>query len=296
MTEAIILSTWSFALEANRSAWAQLAAGGAALDAVEVVCRHVEEDTEVDSVGLGGLPDAAGGVSLDACVMLSPAQSGSVCAITKHLHVTSLARAVMEHTPHRLLAGAGAERFALERGFETHELLTQSARATYESWLADADSVGPQNIDPSLGEHHDTVGSLALDTTGTLAGACSTSGMRFKTPGRVGDSPIPGHGLWVHPLHGACVATGSGELMMGSNTAFLAVEEMRRGAPVEDALSSAIKRTAEEHELGPEDQVALLGLRPDGSWAAMSLRPGFRAVLSVNDEPKLIQPASLWSA
>ena len=296
MTEALILSTWSFALEANRSAWAQLAAGGASLDAVEAVCRHVEEDTEVDSVGLGGLPDAAGDVSLDACVMLSPAQSGSVCAVTKQLYVTSLARAVMEHTSHRLLAGAGAERFAVERGFETHELLTERARTTYESWLADAGSVGPQNIDPSLEEHHDTVGSLALDTSGALAGACSTSGMRFKTPGRVGDSPIPGHGLWVHPQHGACVATGSGELMMGSNTAFLAVEEMRRGAPVEDALRGAIERTAEEHELEPEDQVALLGLRPDGSWAAMSLRPGFRAILSVNEEPKLIEPASLWSA
>ncbi len=258
-----------------------------------MVCRHVEENTDVDSVGLGGLPDAAGGVTLDACVMLSPAQSGSVCAVSTHPHVTSLARAVMERTPHRLLAGAGAERFAAEHGFEARELLTDEARAAYESWLADADSVGPQNIDPSLEEHHDTVGSLALDTSGALAGACSTSGMRFKTPGRVGDSPIPGHGIWVHPEHGACVATGSGELMMGSNTAFLAVEEMRRGAEVADALKLAIERTAEEHELGPEDQVALLGLRPDGSWAAMSLRPGFRAVLSSGDEPALIEPEFL---
>lgn len=295
MNEALILSTWSFALEANRSAWPLLAAGGASLDAVERVCRHVEEDTSVDSVGLGGLPDAAGGVTLDACVMLSPALSGSVCAVSTHPHVTSLARAVMERTPHRLLAGAGAEGFAAEHGFEARELLTDEARATYESWLVDAGSVGPQNIDPSLEEHHDTVGSLALDTSGVLAGACSTSGMRFKTPGRVGDSPIPGHGLWVHPEHGACVATGSGELMMGSNTAFLAVEEMRRGAEVADALQRAIERTASEHELGPEDQVALLGLRPDGSWAAMSLRPGFRAVLSSGEEPELIEPPTLCS-
>ena len=295
MTEALILSTWSFALEANRSAWPALATGGASLDAVEAVCRHVEEDTEVDSVGQGGLPDAAGDVTLDACVMLSPARSGSVCAVSTHLHVTSLARAVMERSPHKLLAGPGAERFAAEHGFEARELLTDEARATYESWLADADSVGPQNIDPSLEEHHDTVGSLALDASGVLAGACSTSGMRFKTPGRVGDSPITGHGLWVHPEHGACVATGSGELMMGSNTAFLAVEEMRRGAEVAEALKRAIERTAEEHELGPEDQVALLGMRPDGSWAAMSLRPGFRAVLSSGEEPALIEPESIWS-
>ncbi len=133
MIEPLILSTWSFALEANRSAWPLLAAGGASLDAVEMVCRHVEENTDVDSVGLGGLPDAAGGVTLDACVMLSPAQSGSVCAVSTHPHVTSLARAVMERTPHRLLAGAGAERFAAEHGFEARELLTDEARAAYES-------------------------------------------------------------------------------------------------------------------------------------------------------------------
>ena len=295
VNEALILSTWSFALEANRSAWPPLAAGGASLDAVEEVCRHVEENTDVDSVGQGGLPDAAGRVTLDACVMLSPAQSGSVCAVSTHPHVTSIARAVMERSPHKLLAGAGAERFAAEHGFEARELLTDEARATYESWLADADSVGPQNIDPSLEEHHDTVGSLALDASGVLAAACSTSGMRFKTPGRVGDSPVPGHGIWVHPEHGACVATGSGELMMGSNTAFLAVEEMRRGAEVTDALRRAIERTAEEHQLGPEDQVALLGLRPDGGWAAMSLRPGFRAVLSTGGETDLIEPVALLS-
>ena len=290
----LLLSTWSFALEAHRAAWPSLAEGGASLDAVEAVCRHVEEDTGVESVGLGGLPDAAGSVTLDACVMLSPAQSGSVCAVSTHPHVTSLARAVMERTPHRLLAGAGAERFAREHGFEARELLTDEARATYESWLRDADSVGPQNIDPSLEEHHDTVGSLALDASGVLAGACSTSGMRFKTPGRVGDSPIPGHGIWVHPDHGACVATGSGELMMGSNTAFLAVELMRSGASLEDSLRAAIERTAAEHQLGPEDQVALLGLRPDGMWAAVSLRPGFRAVLSSGEEPELIETTTLW--
>jgi len=289
----LLLSTWSFALDANEAAWPALAGGGSSLDAVEAVCRHVEDDLAVESVGRGGLPDAAGEVSLDACVMLSPAQSGSVCAVSTHLHVTSIARAVMEHTPHRLLAGAGAERFAREQGFESGELLTEEARATYESWLADSASVGPQNIDPSLEEHHDTVGSLALDDSGALAGACSTSGMRFKTPGRVGDSPIPGHGLWVHPEHGACVATGSGELMMGSNTAFLAVELMRGGATIEDSLRAAIERTADEQELGPEDQVALLALRPEGDWCAMSLRPGFRAVLSRGDKPELIEPEAL---
>ena len=120
--------------------------------------------------------------------------------------------------------------------------------------------------------------------------------MRFKTPGRVGDSPIPGHGLWVHPEHGACVATGSGELMMGSNTAFLAVELMRSSETIEDCLRAAIERTAEAQELGPEDQVALLGLRPDGTSAAMSLRPGFRAVLSRGDEPEWIEPEALRDA
>ncbi len=289
----LLLSTWSFAVEAHGAAWPSFSSGGTSLDAVEAVCRHVEEDLNVDSVGLGGLPDSAGQVTLDACVMVSPARSGSVCAVSTHPHVTSLARAVMERTPHRLLAGPGAERFAKELGFEARELLTPEAQAIYEGWLADANSVGPQNIDPLLEEHHDTVGSLALDSEGVLAGACSTSGMRFKTPGRVGDSPIPGHGLWVHPAFGACVATGSGELMMGSNTAFLAVEEMRRGATTAAALRAAIERTAGEQILGPEDQVALLALSPDGDWAAMSLRPGFRAALSFEDRTELIEPEFL---
>ena len=187
----LLLSTWSFAAEAHEAVWPSFRDGGTSLDAVEAVCRHVEEDLNVDSVGLGGLPDASGRVTLDACVMLSPAESGSVCAVSTHPHVTSLARAVMERTPHRLLAGPGAERFANELGFEARELLTRGAKETYEGWLADASSVGPQNIDPLLEEHHDTVGSLALDARGLLAGACSTSGMRFKTPGRVGDHVPP---------------------------------------------------------------------------------------------------------
>jgi isoaspartyl peptidase/L-asparaginase-like protein (Ntn-hydrolase superfamily) len=293
MPTPLILSTWSFAQEANQLAWPALAAGGASLDAVEAVCRHAEDDPTIDSVGRGGLPDAAGRVTLDACVMLSPARSGSVCALSTHPHATSIARAVMERTPHRLLAGPGAERFAAEQGFEPQDLLTTEARATYESWLADTASVGPQNIDPLHEQHHDTIGSLALDTEGVLAGSCSSSGMRFKTPGRVGDSPIPGHGLWVHPVHGACVATGSGELMMGSNTAFLAVEAMRASAAPADALLAAITRTAEEQELGPEDQIALLALRPDGAYAALALRPGFRAVLSRGAEPELLEPQAI---
>jgi isoaspartyl peptidase/L-asparaginase-like protein (Ntn-hydrolase superfamily) len=293
MTPPILLSTWSFALAANRAAWPSLATGGTSLEAVEAVCRHIEDDTSVDSVGLGGLPDASGRVTLDASVMLSPSQSGSICALSTHAHATSIARAVLEHSPHRLLAGPGAERFAAEHNIHPQELLTPQARATYEAWLVDKNSVGPQNIDPLHEQHHDTVGCLALDSNGVLAGACSTSGMRFKTPGRVGDSPIPGHGLWVHPEHGACVATGTGELMMGSSTAFLAVERMRAGASPTEALIAAIERTAEEQTLAPEDQIALLALRPDGSYAVFALRPGFRAVLSIGPEPELLDPRSV---
>ena len=150
MNEPLLLSTWSFALEANRATWPLLAAGGTSLDAVEHVCRHVEEDTGVDSVGLGGLPNAAGDVTLDACIMLSPAQSGSVCAVSTHPHVTSIARAVMERTPHVMLVGDGATQFAKEQGFPLQNLMVPDSEAEWKKWLEKAEYKPVPNI-----ENHD---------------------------------------------------------------------------------------------------------------------------------------------
>ena len=229
----IILSTWSFGQRANRAAWPTLANNGSSLDAVEIACRDAESDLSNHTVGKGGRPDASGRVSLDASIMLSPARRGAVAFVRRFEHPISIARAVMEHSPHVLLAGDGAEEFAIEHGFSPTELLTEEMRLEWESWragMAKSAPSGPRRTGPTLNieeqrnTSHDTIGVLSLDAHGTLAGACTTSGMAYKLPGRVGDSPIIGHALYVDPTIGAAVATGHGELVMSVCGAFLAVE------------------------------------------------------------------------
>lgn len=311
MSLPLIVSTWSFGLRGNDAAWSALQAGGAALEAVESACRAVEDDPQVDSVGFGGLPDRDGAVTLDGCIMLAPGpgRCGGAAALRHCHHPVSVARRVMERTPHILLAGEGADRFAIEEGFTATGLLSDDARAHWHSWR-----ISPQPIDqsrdrgtaalrpvdtgsggrlfhhaaggePDQGEsrwrHHDTIGVLALDRGGVMAGACSTSGTPYKRPGRVGDSPIIGHGLYVDPAAGGATATGTGELIMSVCGSFLAVEEMRRGRSPIEALREAIERIGAAHALQPEHQVAMIALRADGAWAAAALRDGFKA--SVRD-------------
>ncbi|MFO0873956.1 MAG: isoaspartyl peptidase/L-asparaginase [Phycisphaerales bacterium] len=127
--------------------------------------------------------------------------------------------------------------------------------------------------------HHDTIGVLAIDATGALAGACSTSGTPFKRFGRVGDSPIIGHGLYVDPLAGAATATGAGELIMGTCGSFLVVESLRRGATPAEAVEEALRRIASGGALEPHHQVAFIALRPDGTWAAGALRDGYQTTV-----------------
>lgn len=295
MTTACVLSTWSFGPIANAAAWPILSRGGSALDAAVAGATAVEDDPAVDSVGTGGLPDASGQVSLDASVMTGPDRCGSVCYLRGFPNAAQLARRVMERTIHVMLAGEGAERFAERQGFVRRETLTPDARAAWEQWRREGGSVGgaeregwlpPMNVeeryraarltgaakpDPS----HDTVCVLARDQAGTLAGVCTTSGLGFKVPGRVGDSPIIGHGLYVEQGVGAVTATGNGELIMGVCGSFLGVEEMRRGRAPAEALAEVLRRVARSYALQPDHQVALVALRADGQWAAASLRPGF---------------------
>lgn len=267
--QSLVLSTWRFGLTANAAA---LACGGNALDAVEAGCCAVEADPSVDSVGVGGIPDASGRVSLDGCVMLSPARCGAVCCVREHLHVVSIARRVMEQTPHIMLAGDAADAFAREQGFESANLLTDKARQTYEQRRENT--------------AHDTIGVLAIDSDGRLAGACSTSGTAMKLPGRVGDSPIIGQGLYVDPGVGAAVATGAGELITGLCATFLAVELMRGGATPLDALKEVLARAVSAYDLADDDQIGLIALRPDGQWAGAALREDF--VVAANRE--LVKP------
>jgi isoaspartyl peptidase/L-asparaginase-like protein (Ntn-hydrolase superfamily) len=296
-----IASTWSFSVRGNSSAWPALAAGGDPLDAVIEACRVAEEDPTVDSVGFGGLPDADGHVTLDGCVMRSPAECGSACALRGHLHPVRVARWVMERTSHVMLAGEAADRFADAQGEPRRELLSPEARAAWERWRANptpADDArrhardgAPPAVDPGATgasalfhanarserrwHAHDTIGTLAVGTEGRMAGACSTSGMPWKVPGRVGDSPIIGHGLYVDPAVGGATGTGTGELIMGVCGSFLAVEEMRRGATPQEAAQAVVERIGRAYRIEPHHQTAFIVMGRDGTVGSAALRTGF---------------------
>ena len=272
----LILSTWKFGQRGNAAAWPGIHRGGSSLDAVETACRTVEADPEVDSVGFGGLPDRDGTMTLDACIMRSPAECGAVCAVAGYLHPVSIARRVMERTEHVMLAGPGAESFAAAQGFETTELLSETARKAWRERRPH--------------KSHDTICTLALDAEGELAGACSTSGFAYKLPGRVGDSPIIGHGLYVDPRFGAATATGDGELIMPVCASFLAVEQMRGGATPMEAVEVALGRIVEIGTVGDRQQVAMICLSPTGEWAAASLRPAYATALRDPEHDELVAP------
>jgi isoaspartyl peptidase/L-asparaginase-like protein (Ntn-hydrolase superfamily) len=299
----LLLSTWSFGLRGHAAAWPILQSGGSALDAVEAAARVIEDDAEVDSVGYGGLPDRDGGVSLDGAVMLGPSRCGSVAGMRRHRHPVSVARMVMERTPHVLLVGTGADDFADACGAPQEPLLSPGAAAAWERWTRDGcpvdqtrdalrpiDGGAPGRLFDLEQRHHDTIGVLAIDAQGALAGACSTSGTPFKLPGRVGDSPIIGHGLYVHPRHGAAVGTGLGELLMGVCGAFLAVELMRRGSDPRSAATLVLERVRESCDLRPDHQIALLVLRPDGQWSSAALRPGYLTSVTAPGRNEVVPP------
>jgi isoaspartyl peptidase/L-asparaginase-like protein (Ntn-hydrolase superfamily) len=309
VSQPLLLATWSFGRTAVAAGWPHLVRpGGGSLDAVEQAVRAVEADPACMTVGCGGYPDAAGEVTLDASIMLSPARCGSVCFVRRFMHPVSIARIVMEHTPHVMLAGDGAERLARSRGMLPADLLTEASRKAYEKWLAEQGGTARTPAAPAAGaqpranieevrpaaddlphnRRHDTVGVLALDSSGVLAGACSTSGLPFKLPGRVGDSPIIGHGLYVDPRHGAAVATGHGELIMGICATFLAVEEMRRGASPAEASACVIRRIIESYRLRENHQVGVIALATDGRWSSAALRPGFKVALKTADRDELV--------
>lgn len=298
MNNPIILSTWSFGMRANQAAWPTLEKGGSSLDAVELACRDAEADPDNHTVGFSGYPDRSGRVSLDAAIMLSPSKAGSVCFVRDYQHPISIARKVMEKTHHVLLAGDGAGEFARLQGFETSDLLTDEAAQAWEKYRREQgkapvakrniEELGLEGIDAE--GSHDTIGVIALDSHGVLAGGCTTSGLAFKIPGRVGDSPIIGQGLYVDPKVGAAVCTGHGELVMGVCGSFLAIETLRRGGKPEDAAFEVIKRIQSTHELHGEDQVGVIVLAANGDWGAASIRPGFRVAVKTPTHDELVAP------
>jgi len=265
-----IISTWNHGLAANTAAWEKLGEGGSVLDAVEAGVRVSEADPEVTSVGFGGLPDSSGEVTLDACIMNPAGDAGAVACLKHILHPISVARLVMEETPHVMLVGEGALEFALDKGFQKTNLLTPEAKKAWEKWKKNQEAAKP------AGSGHDTIGMVALDAGGDLAGACTTSGLAYKLPGRVGDSPIIGAGLYVDNEVGGAAATGVGELVMKTLGSFLVVELMRTGLSPEEACRMACERITAKIPMKPDVQVGFIAINKAGEAAGFGLQRHFQ--------------------
>ena len=271
VTKPVVISTWNFGLQANEAAWAILSKGGKALDAVEAGARVPEGDPKETSVGLGGLPDREGHVTLDACIMDENGNIGSVAFLEHIVHPVSVARKVMEKTPHVMLVGEGALQFALANGFKKEKLLTKESEQAWKEWLKEKKYKPIANI-----ENHDTIGILALDANGNLSGACTTSGMAYKMRGRVGDSPIIGAGLYVDNEIGAATSTGVGEEVIRIVGCHLVVELMRQGNSPEVACKLAVERIIQKNpDKAKAIQVGFLALNKNGEYGAYCLQKGF---------------------
>ncbi|MCE5198730.1 MAG: N(4)-(beta-N-acetylglucosaminyl)-L-asparaginase [Armatimonadota bacterium] len=273
MRPAVIV-TWDFGLQACEEAISAMKSGVNALDAVERGIRLVEDDTSVDSVGYGGAPNSEGIVELDAAVMWGPDRSfGAVAGLRDIREAVSVARLVMEQTPHSLLVGEGALQFAIEKGFTRKKMLTDKSLAEWEKWKQDG----------ACKESHDTVCVLALDLDGNICVGTSTSGTRFKLPGRVGDTPIIGSGFYCDNEVGAAAATGLGESIMRYSMSFRIVEEMRRGIDPTSACRSTLEWALKDDPSLRKNVIGLIALNASGQRGAAACQDGF-SVASGDDE------------
>ena len=279
----IVISTWLHGIPANEASIKVLKKNGSALDAVEAGVRVTEAEAENQSVGLGGRPDSEGNVTLDACIMDSDGNAGAVGFLQNIKHPISVARKVMEETDHVMLAGKGALKFALSKGFKRENLLTEASRRGWLEWQKNnriKDSWGPN-------DDHDTITSLAQDNDGNLSGACTTSGLAYKLHGRVGDSPIIGAGMYVDNEVGAAGATGVGELVMKTCGSFLVVELMRQGYSAMEACNEAVDRIVQQEGGKTKLQVGYIALGKDGSIGYSSIQKGFQYALYKDGANKL---------
>lgn len=300
----IVVSTWDSGLAVNAEAWKVLKKNGRALDAVEVAANSIE-DTINCCVGLGGNPDRDGKVTLDACIMDEKANCGSVAFLQHIKHPISVARKLMETTPHVMLVGDGALQFALENGFKREpDKLSDDAAKTYKEWLKKSEYKPVINIEqqqikakksgsgpfaPSYFDdgtaNHDTMGTIALDASSNLSGACTTSGMAFKLHGRVGDSPIIGAGLFVDNEIGAATSSGQGEEVIRVAGTHLVVEMMRLGKTPEEACKIAVERIV---KINPEKakgfQVGFIAINKQGEYGAYSIQHGFSYSVTLADD------------
>ncbi|NNJ89911.1 MAG: N(4)-(beta-N-acetylglucosaminyl)-L-asparaginase [Eudoraea sp.] len=265
----IVIATWDVP-NATARAFEVLEGNGTSLDAVEQGVMIEEADVGNQSVGKGGRPDRDGNVTLDACIMDKDSRCGAVLCLQNIVHAVSVARKVMEETPHVILAGAGAKQFALEMGFPEEDLLTEKSREEWLEWKKTSQYNPVINI-----ENHDTIGMLAIDANGDIAGACTTSGMAYKMAGRVGDSPIIGAGLFVDNEVGGATATGMGEEVVRTVGSFLIVELMRQGKSPQEACEEGVRRIIAKKKNYQDIQIGFIAINKAGETGGYCIHPGF---------------------
>ena len=316
----VVLATWDTGVDANKGAWEVLGRNGNALDAVEAGVRVTESSINC-CVGLGANPDRDGHVTLDASIMDHQWNCGSVAAMERIKHPISVARRVMEKTPHVMLVGVGAQQFAVAEGFPLEpEVLSDDAKKSYEQWLKKSEYKPVINIEntkgsgdvpvkpemdyvaaparlPDGGWNHDTIGMIAMDASGNLSGSCTTSGMAFKMRGRVGDSPVIGAGLFVDNEVGAVTATGQGEDVIRICGSHSVVEYMRQGLSPEAACKAAVEKIARiKKEKAKDIQVAFIAINKKGETGGYALHPGFSYAIKSGTEDRLIKAKSYFQS
>lgn len=284
-SEPLIIATWKNE-KATIAGWNKLMETGKALDGVEAGARIPEADPNDTSVGYGGYPDRDGHVTLDACIMDHLGNAGSVTFLEGIMHPISVARAVMEKTPHVMLSGAGALKFAKDQGFKVENLLTETSKKAWEEWKKESKYEPVINI-----ERHDTIGLLGIGKAGEIAGACTTSGLAFKMHGRVGDSPIIGGAVFCDDEVGGACATGLGEFVMKTLGSFLIVELMRQGMSPQKACKEAVMRIVKRYKY-KEFQIGYLALNKKGEYGAYAIQKGFNYTITKNGKTQVIESAS----
>ncbi len=274
----IVFATWEVP-NATAKAWIVLQEGKSALEAIEQGCNVEEENAEGQSVGLGGRPDRDGNVTLDACIMNKEGNYGAVVYMQNIANAISVARKVMEETPHVILAGLGAEQYAVSQGFKHQNLLTELSKKEWKEWKKTSAYKPIINI-----ENHDTIGMLAIDKNGDISGGCTTSGLAYKMAGRVGDSPIIGAGLFIDNEIGGATATGMGEEVLKTVGSFLIVELMRQGRTPQEACEEAIGRIVKKNSNFKDFQVGYIALNKAGETGAYCIHEGFSTMTYQNDK------------
>ncbi|MDR0802591.1 N(4)-(beta-N-acetylglucosaminyl)-L-asparaginase [Fluviicola sp.] len=284
--EAKMISTWSHGQEANRAGWKLMEEGKSSLEAVEAGARHTESDITNRSVGIGGMPDREGHVTLDACIMDWNSNCGSVGFLEGIAHPVSVAKHIMQNTPHIMLVGAGAKQYALKNKFETIKTPLPEVKKEWEKWKKEQAAIAKK---PEINhENHDTIGLLAIDDQGRISGACTTSGWAYKLPGRLGDSPIIGSGLFIDQEVGGAVATGLGESIIRIAGSHTVVELMRQGKSPEQACKETVERLIRKHKDMSGLQCAFIAINTKGEVGGYSVFNGFNYALKTKNQDVLV--------